>query len=85
MMSNNDLKKFVTLILESSSADEHRTLSGKMVPVESEACFHDVAARIEDATATRDQCCLRTDEREHYNGLLKILRRKLRRAKKSIV
>ena len=83
-MGSKNLKKFVNLVLESSAADEHRCLSGQMVPVESEACFHDVVARIEDATATRDQCCLRTDEREHYNGLLKILRRKLRRAKKFV-
>ena len=81
-MSDSTLKQFVGLILESSASDDHRCLTGKVVPIESEECFHDVTARIEDARASRDQCKLRTDEREHYNGLLKILRRKLRRAKK---
>jgi len=83
-MTPVNLKKFVSLVLESSSAEDHRCLTGDIVPVESEACLYDVEARIEDAKASRDQCCLRTDEREHYNGLLKILRRKLRRAKKFI-
>ena len=80
-----ELKKFISLVLESSAIDDHRCLNGDIVPVESETCFHDVNARIEDAQASRDQCSLRTDEREHYNGLLKILRRKLRRAKKFVV
>jgi len=45
-------------------------------------CVKDLQYRIEDAREDRDACPGRTDAREHYNGLLKVLRRKLRSAQR---
>ena len=84
-MSKALLKQFIqNVIVESPDYEQHRCFDGAMVPVESSECYIDVVARIEDATETRDTCPQRTDAREHYNGLLKVLRRKMRRAKKFI-
>jgi len=84
-MSKVLLKQFIqSVITESSEHEQHRCFDGTMVPVESSECYIDVMARIADAAETRDSCPSRTDSREHYNGLLKVLRRKMRKAKKFI-
>jgi hypothetical protein len=84
-MSKVLLKQFIqNVISESPDHEQHRCFDGTMVPVESPECYIDVMSRIEDAAETRDSCPSRTDAREHYNGLLKVLRRKMRRAKKFI-
>jgi hypothetical protein len=54
-----------------------------MVPFGSPECVQDIEVRIDDASVTRDNCPGRTDSREHYNGILRVLRRDLRSAKKS--
>jgi hypothetical protein len=54
-----------------------------MVPFGSPECVQDLEVRIDDASTTRDNCPGRTDSREHYNGILRVLRRDLRSAKKS--
>ena len=79
----NDIRQFVrnVLLLESAS-DTHRCLNGKHVPVKSVECYNDVCIRIEDAMETRNTYPLQSDSRSHYNGLLKVLRRKKRKAKK---
>ena len=60
----------------------HRCVTGDMVSMDTPECVSDLQYRIEDAAADRDACDTRTDARVHYNGLLKVLRRKLRQAKK---
>jgi hypothetical protein len=73
------------LIRESVSANDqsqHRMLSGKMVPFGCEACVADMDDRIADAIYRRDSMAGRTDGREHYNGILKVLRRERRAALK---
>jgi hypothetical protein len=57
----------------------HRCMNGKSVRMDSPKCVKDIECRIDDARVDRDACPGRTDAREHYNGLLKVLRRKLRR------
>jgi len=37
---------------------------------------------MEDAKSTRDECDNRTDKRDYYNRVLKVLRRELRDAQK---
>lgn len=69
-------------INEGSVSEMHRTMSGEMVPFGCQECVFDLRDRIADATYERDICPGRTDSREHYNGVLKVLRRKLRRADK---
>lgn len=83
---DNLRKKVSNLIKEAVSLGDakelHRCMNGKMVPFGSKVCVLDIDRRIDDAMYHRDECPGRTDSREHYNGILKVLRRKLRRAKK---
>lgn len=62
--------------------DAHVTMAGKTVPYGCPACVQDLEHRIEDGKRQRDGCPGRTDAREHYNGVLKVLRRDLRAARK---
>ena len=75
-----ELRKAIT---EGSALELHRTMGGDMVPFGCDTCVDDISSRIDDATYGRDSCPGRTDSREHYNGILKVLRRKLRRAHKA--
>ena len=74
------------IILEMKSAGDfpetHTTMGGKRVPFGCAGCVRDLEKRIEDAKHSRDARSHRTDAREHYNGILKILRRDLRGARK---
>jgi hypothetical protein len=69
-------------IAASSGDDMHRCINGDVVSMSSPECVIDIAYRIEDATADRNSSAKRTDTRTHYNGILNILRRKLRKSKK---
>jgi len=68
------------LLLEED--EMHRCMNGKLVKMSSPLCIKDLNNRIEDAVDSRDSCKSRTDSRLHYNGLLRILRRQLRKATK---
>ena len=72
--------KIKSLIREGQASEMHRCLNGKNVPFGCQTCIVDIENRIDDARADRDLCPARSDAREHYNGILKVLRRKLRRA-----
>ena len=61
----------------------HRTFGGEMVPFGSPECIDDICMRMDDATDIRNTCGARTDKRDYYNGVLKVLRRDLRDAKKA--
>jgi hypothetical protein len=60
----------------------HRCINGEKVTMDSPECVEDLAFRIDDAREDRDAVPTRTDAREHYNGLLRVLRRKLRQSRK---
>ena len=73
------------IIRESVDTSEplpHRLLGGETVPFGCEACVADMDMRIADATHRRDSMSRRSDGREHYNGILKVLRRERRAALK---
>ena len=76
-------RKILNLLYESSAVEMHRCMNGKIVKFGSEKCIQDIDDRINDAKLERECCPGRTDAREHYNGILKILRRKKRRALKT--
>jgi hypothetical protein len=78
------LRKYIKKVLTESSPDTHRCIDGEFVPIDSQVCYDDVCLRIDDASETRNNYPLQSDSREHYNGLLKVLRRKRRKAKKFI-
>ena len=70
------------VVAKSAGEDMHRCINGDIVAMGTPECTIDLTYRIEDAAAERDMHPPRTDARTHYNGLLNILRRKLRRLKK---
>jgi len=70
------------LIREAEGEETHRCLNGECVPLYDPECTIDLEFRIADAAADRDSFDTRTDSRSYYNGLLKVLRRKLRKSKK---
>ena len=77
------VRKYVRDALKENSVVElHRTMEGDMIPFGCDACVDDIRKRIDDASYERDHCPGRSDSREHYNGILKVLRRKFRRANK---
>ncbi len=76
------LRMLICEIAKSTQPDLHRMLNGKMVKFGCDACINDLEYRIEDAKHQRDDCDHRSDSREHYNGILKVLRRQLRGARK---
>ena len=77
------LRKIITEVLsDESPVEQHRCISGEEVSLDTPECVTDIQYRIEDAAADRDVCSVRTDARVHYNGLLRVLRRKLRKAQK---
>jgi hypothetical protein len=82
-MKQLDLKKRIrSLIREMSGEETHRCLNGECVPLSAPECTIDLEFRISDAAQDRDSFDTRTDARSYYNGLLKVLRRKLRQSKK---
>ena len=82
-MKNQALRRTIRKIIQEVAGEEtHRCLNGECVPLASPECTIDLEFRIADAAADRDSFGTRTDSRAHYNGLLKVLRRKLRKSKK---
>ena len=81
MTSLDQLRNLITEIVN-GTPDQHRTLAGKYVPFGCQQCVDDLEARISDAAERRDSLTHRSDARIHYNGLLKVLRRDLRTARK---
>lgn len=84
MKSKKDLRESIRKILIEKNAEKHLCLNGSFVSPESQECYDDLCDRINDATQTRNLCSMQSDARDHYNGVLKVLRRKKRRAKKFI-
>lgn len=64
--------------------DMHRCMDGSMVSSESGECYDDVLNRIEDAEYNRGSHSCGTENRIYYNGLLKGLRNKRNRLKKTL-
>lgn len=83
-MSNNLIRYLVRRVLLEQSSERHLCLDGNFVSIDSQECYDDICKRIEDAKETRNMCSMQSDAREHYNGILKVLRRKQRKAKKHI-
>lgn len=82
-MNEKTLRSTVrSLLIE--QAGKHLCLDGTVVSLESQECYDDICKRIEDAIATRNLCAMQSDARDHYNGILKVLRRKHRKSKKFV-
>jgi hypothetical protein len=59
-------------------------MDGNLVDCQSESCASDLADRIRDAIYTRDSSSTRSDERSYYNGILRVLRRRLREVENNL-
>ena len=86
-MGHDSLRKKIREIINESYTDHdwpemYLMSTGELTSFGCPKCVLDIEYRIEDAKKRRDDCHMRTDAREHYNGLLKVLRRELRGARK---
>ena len=84
MQHHNQLIRRVVQNILLETMSRHRCLNGNIVEVESQECYDDICKRIIDATETRNMCSMQSDSRDHHNGILKVLRRKHRKAKKFV-
>lgn len=84
MYGENVLRRLVRSLISESQCEQHLCMNGDLVAIESQECYDDICSRIADAIATRNMCSMQSDSRDHYNGILKVLRRKQRRAKKFV-
>ena len=69
-------------VLKLSAEPTHKVMSGEIVPFGCEECVEDLQNRMSDAIFHRDLQDHRTAARDSYNGLLRVLRRTLKAAKK---
>ena len=69
------LRRLVRRILKESNEEVHITFRGDKVLFGSDECIDDLDGRILDACRQRDFSSRRSDTRDHYNSLLKSLRR----------
>ena len=76
------LRRIIAEAIEIDPGEIHQCIDGSKTTLDSPKCVTDIQYRIEDAAASRDACSTRTDARMHYNGLLNVLRRKLRQSQK---
>ena len=82
ILLKNRLREILREASASDKSELHRCLSGDVVTLDSPKCVPDLEFRIDDLSACRDDCHTRSDSRAHYNGMLKVLRRKLRQGRK---
>ena len=68
----------ISYLIEQKKAGKHRCLTGSFVKLYSLRAKSDLEKRIADAIHTRDHETHRSDARTYYNGILNVLRRKLR-------
>jgi len=78
-MNEDKIKQDIRNLLIESLDEVHLTLRGKYVPYESNDCYLDLKRRIEDAEMQRNCCDRGTAARMHYNGLLSLLRNKIKK------
>lgn len=82
-MIKQRIRRVISEVLSTElPVEQHRCVTGEMVSMNTPECVEDLEFRIQDAAADRDACNTRSDARVHYNGLLKVLRRKLKQSKK---
>tara|TARA_Y100001963_G_C6558834_1_gene343331 strand:+ start:314 stop:616 length:303 start_codon:yes stop_codon:yes gene_type:complete len=83
-ITKRHLRDIIQHALVESAGEErmHRCFDGSLVPFGSNECLEDLHQRKEDAQEIRNGCGVRTDKRDYYNGVLKVLRRELRDAQK---
>jgi len=82
---HNDISNLDLLLLcEEKKEDHHMRMDGTVVGCLSGECAEDLRHRIGDAVHTRDSSGTRSDERSYYNGILRVLRRRLREVEKHL-
>jgi hypothetical protein len=72
------------MLVEANRRGQHLTMTGDFVDCNSPECAEDLRNRIHDAVHARDLSSTRSDERTYYNGVLRVLRRRLREVEKEL-
>lgn len=80
----NELEDDFQALIEAKKSGKHLCLNGRYVSCYSETCKNDLHRRIKDAIHFRDHADCRTDARTYYNGVLRVLRRKLREVEREL-
>ena len=78
----NKVSELRTIFENSSYGEDHKCISGVVVPFGSQGCVDDLECRISDLTDLRNNLAGGTADRASLNGTLKYLRQKKRRANK---
>ena len=80
----DDFDDDIQSLIEAKKSGKHLCLNGRYVNCHSVTCKNDLHRRIKDAIHFRDHADTRTDTRSYYNGILRILRRKLREVEREL-
>ena len=81
-LTESALRKVISEMISMDAGADHRCFDGTLVPFGSNDCLADLDARMDDARAMRDGASCGTDTRAYLNGMLHMLRKKLRSARK---
>ena len=82
-LTESALRKVISeMISMEAGPEDHRCFDGSVVPFGSEECMSDLDARMDDTRSMRDGASCGTDTRAYLNGMLHMLRKKTRSARK---
>jgi hypothetical protein len=80
MSKKNLLENYIATVIRSINESDEKwlTVTGKTINAASEDSYYDLIQRLEDAKYYRDQSGKGSADRIHYNGLLALLRKKIK-------
>jgi len=81
-LTESALRRVISEMISMDAGTDHRCFDGTVVPFGSNECMSDLDARMDDARSMRDGASCGTDTRAYLNGMLHMLRKKLRSARK---
>ena len=81
-LTESALRRVISEMITMGGDGDHRCFDGTLVPFGSDECLADLDARMTDARSMRDGASCGTDTRAYLNGMLHMLRKKTRSARK---
>ena len=81
-LTESALRRVISEMITMDAGGAHRCFDGTLVPFGSDECLADLDARMTDARSMRDSASCGTDTRAYLNGMLHMLRKKTRSARK---
>ena len=83
-LTESALRRVISEMITMGGDGDHRCFDGTLVPFGSDECLADLDARMTDARSMRDGASCGTDTRAYLNGMLHMLRKKTRSARKEM-